>query len=88
MFEHSSPHAAGVVIVTDLDRNETTRDTQQCVHCGAHWVMVKGSGKPHVFCQKCGGNTCSNPACLSVCYPEKKRHDDALKHGRLIWPGR
>jgi len=86
MFEHSDPKAAGVVITCDFDGKTVTQDTQQCVHCGAHWVVVRGSGRPHVWCYKCVGNTCSNPACLRQCYPEEKRMDDIAKHGRLIWP--
>jgi hypothetical protein len=85
MFEHGSLHAAGIVIVTDWNGNDVTRDTQQCVHCGGHWIIVRGSKRPHVFCQNCGGNTCSDPKCLRQCYPEEKRHDDMAKHGRLIW---
>lgn len=86
MFEHSSSHAAGVVVVTDLDNNDVMRDTQQCVHCGGHWIIARGSGRPHLFCVKCGGDTCSKPECLRQCYPETKRHDDMAKHGHLIWP--
>lgn len=86
MFEHSSPHAAGVVVVTDWDRNDRTSDTKQCPHCGGHWIIQRGSGKPHMFCQKCMADTCSNPACLRQCYPFEKRSDDMVTHGRLIWP--
>lgn len=86
MFEHSSPHAAGVVIVTDFDGRDFVNDTKQCPHCGAHWIIQRGSGRPHVFCQRCMADTCSKPECLRQCYPEEKRMDDIEKHGRLIWP--
>ena len=86
MFEHGSPNAAGIVIYTNFDGRDTERDTMQCVHCGGHWIVARGSGRPHIFCNKCGGWTCSNPACLKDCYPIQKKFDDMEKHGRLILP--
>jgi len=64
------PH--GLVIVTDLDGNETVRDTLQCVHCQAHWVVVKGSGRRRGWCMKCGGPTCGAHACeVGGCVPKE-----------------
>jgi hypothetical protein len=86
MFESSDPKAAGIAIVTDYDRNDTTVDTRQCVHCQGHWFVVRGSKRPHVWCHKCGGWTCSEAKCLTTCYPSEKRMDDIARHGHLIWP--
>jgi len=85
-MRHSDRRAAGVVITHDFNGRESMRDTQQCVHCGAHWVVEPGSGKKHAWCLKCAGNTCSSPRCRTICYPEAKRHDDMARHGRLCWP--
>lgn len=84
MFKASDPKAAGIVICTDLDGVETQFDTRQCVHCGGHWIVVKGSGRPHIWCHKCAGWTCSNPKCLSECIPLEKKQDILAKHGKLI----
>ena len=79
-----NPH--GIVIAADFDGVETHRDTLQCVHCGGHWMVVVGSRRPHVWCRRCGGWTCSQPRCITHCYPIAKREDDYEKHGRLIPP--
>jgi hypothetical protein len=86
VFQHSDPKAAGVVITTDFNGVPTEADTQQCPHCGGHWIVRKGSGRPHVWCGKCSAWTCSNPACLSECYPLEKKQDDLQRHGKLILP--
>ncbi len=36
--------------------------TRQCVHCGSHWIPVKGSGTRRGYCLKCHGHTCG-PDC-------------------------
>jgi len=41
--------------------------TVQCVHCGAHFPVVPGSGKVRGFCQNCNGPVCG-PAC-AACVP-------------------
>ena len=84
-FEHGIHKAAGIVIATNFDGVEVQRDTGQCVHCGGHWIVQKGSGKPHVFCSRCNGNTCSQPKCLKECYPIQKRFDDTEKYGHERW---
>jgi hypothetical protein len=37
---------------------KTVADTVQCVHCGGHFVPVKGSGIKRGWCNHCGGATC------------------------------
>lgn len=86
MFLHGLHKAAGVAISTNFDGKDTENDTDQCVHCGGHWIVQKGSGRPHAFCSRCNGNTCSNIKCLTECYPIQKRFDDVEKHGHLIVP--
>lgn len=58
---------SGTIIISDPLRNrEVQADTMQCVHCGKHWISVRGSGKRRGFCQKCMGITCGNRMC-DVC---------------------
>lgn len=84
MFKHGAHKPHGVVICTTLDGLDVELDTRQCVHCGGHWEVIKGSGRPHIFCSKCGGDTCSNLKCLTECYPIQKKFDDVEKYGRQI----
>jgi hypothetical protein len=37
--------------------------TVMCEHCGAHFELVRGSGKRRGYCQHCAGPTCGRPAC-------------------------
>jgi hypothetical protein len=64
------PH--GTIIVCDVDGKETQADSLQCVHCGAHWVVVKGSGIRRGFCRNCMGPTCGADACCT-CIPLEKK---------------
>jgi len=75
MFNYGDSKASGIVIATGLDGKEIQQDTHQCCHCGRHWIVVKGSGRPHVFCKKCGDWTCSKSTCLIDCNPIKKLID-------------
>lgn len=43
-------------------------DTQQCVHCGFSFHMVKGSGVTRGFCMRCSGVTCGSKLC-DTCIP-------------------
>lgn len=38
--------------------------TLQCVHCGKHWIPIRGSGIKRGFCQKCMGPLCGSASCL------------------------
>ena len=59
-------------------------DTLQCVHCQAHFVVVKGSGKKRGFCTRCMGPTCS-PQCHE-CRPAEQQLEEEERRDRLINP--
>ncbi len=59
---------SGHVIV---DGNQIA-DTVQCVHCGAHWVPIRGSGRVYGFCMNCNGKTCGRKSCHACVTSEKK----------------
>ncbi len=46
--------------------------TKQCVHCGNHFLSVKGSGKKRGWCMKCHGITCGKIECCK-CVPFEKK---------------
>jgi len=48
-------------------------NTLQCVHCGHHWVSLKGSGRKRGFCLNCMGPVCG-PRCYD-CIPFLKKLD-------------
>lgn len=54
-------------------------DTAQCVHCGSHFVMRRGSGVERGFCTRCNGLVCGRKC--AVCIPFEKRLDLAEKAG-------
>ncbi len=48
--------------------------TQQCGHCGCHWVVRTGSGTNRTICRGCMKLTCGAPACFRcVTWEEKMR---------------
>ena len=49
---------AGAILINGVE----AAHTQQCVHCGLHWVYVPGSGKIRGYCTRCGALTCGAPA--------------------------
>ena len=54
-------------------------DTAQCVHCGDHFVMMKGSGRERGWCPNCSGIVCGRKC--ARCVPFEKQLDDAEKRG-------
>jgi len=48
--------------------------TRRCVHCGRHWLAVKGSGTVRGFCLRCNGHTCG-PKCVALTYGPCVPHD-------------
>ena len=42
---------AGAILLDDKE----VANTLACVHCGAQWVPMPGSGKVRGFCMKCMG---------------------------------
>lgn len=69
----------GIIIVNGT----TVATTKQCVHCGNHFAMVKGSGKVRGFCQKCHGITCGKIECCT-CIPFEKKLEEIESGKRLI----
>lgn len=57
-----------------LINNVEVAVTLACVHCGHHFVSIRGSGKIRGFCLKCYGITCGNPAC-NECVPFERKID-------------
>jgi hypothetical protein len=68
---------SGTIIITDPDLGVIMADTLQCCHCGAHWTVVKGSGRERGFCLKCMGPTCG-PNCLE-CVPQEQWLENSEK---------
>lgn len=67
---------AGAILVD----GHQVADTAQCVHCGGHFVMRRGSGVLRGWCRKCSGMVCG-PGC-AACIPFEQRLDLAEKIGR------
>lgn len=61
---------SGLIIV---DGREVAT-TRQCVHCGCHFVSVKGSGVKRGYCMLCNGITCGSHVC-DKCLPIEKQLD-------------
>lgn len=59
--------------------------TLQCVHCGAHFLSIRGSGKKRGWCMLCNGVTCSRKKCLLDCVPFEKQLEisEGKKHPSL-----
>ena len=53
-------HAGGYILI---DGQEVAH-TLQCVHCGTHFVSIKGSGTTRGWCHGCHGVTCGAEACF------------------------
>ena len=67
-----SKFEAGLVIVSDpgSDIPLLEEKTYQCVHCGRHFQVRKGSGIIRVFCTNCNGYYCG-PNCVK-CVPTEQ----------------
>ncbi len=63
----------GEVEVFGLDGQDERFGTTQCCHCGAHFKMVKGSGKVRGYCFRCKGIFCGSKC--EVCIPKEKQLD-------------
>jgi hypothetical protein len=74
----------GHVIITYPEGQVVERDTLQCVHCQAHWMIEPGSGKQRGWCWRCDGPTCGAPACMSRCEPWEKALEIAEARAKLF----
>ena len=54
---------AGTILIDGRD----VAITRQCVHCGDHFVSVRGSGATRGWCTRCNGIVCG-PKC-AACVP-------------------
>jgi hypothetical protein len=81
MFQFTARNAAGYVIKSGGDGRDIEHDTQQCCHCGKHFILQPGSGTIRGFCRGCMGMTCGNPACIPCVNFEKKM--DLYEKGKL-----
>jgi len=66
-----------------LQDGKEIADTLQCVHCGGHFVSVKGSGMRRGWCRHCNGITCGSQAC-DVCVPLEKQLEQIEKIEREL----
>jgi len=74
---------AGHIVIGDPGSDRVIeRDTLQCVHCGAHFVIQPGSGNRRGFCLCCNGPTCGRPEC-DVCVPTEQKLEN-IEAGRPI----
>jgi len=56
-------------------------DTLQCVHCGCHWQVRRGSKITRGFCFNCNGPICSKKC--AVCVPAEQKLEN-IEHGRRL----
>lgn len=71
---------AGTIIVSSPDGLDFQADTLRCVHCQAHWRVMRGSGRKRGYCGRCSGPTCS-PECTNKCVPFEQRLEN-IEAGR------
>lgn len=71
---------AGHVEIEDEWGEVIRGDTLQCVHCGGHFVVIKGSGRRRGWCMVCDGPTCGEHRC-DTCTPLERRLEN-LEAGR------
>lgn len=57
-------------------------DTLCCVHCGAHWRVIPGSGRIRGYCETCAGPTCG-PGCSQKCVPVEQLYEN-MENGRPL----
>jgi hypothetical protein len=67
--------ADGYIRIDDPDAKVIEADTLQCVHCGGHFAVVRGSGRTRGWCMKCNGPHCGAAGCWE-CRPYKKLVDE------------
>ena len=76
------PIGDGYLVVTGPD-GMIERDTVQCVHCNAHYIVRPGSGKRRGWCTLCAGATCGKEACIP-CVPFEKKLEAFEARERLM----
>lgn len=81
MFNHSARNANGYAIWSNPDGKVEEKDTLQCVHCGAHWMVEPGSGIKRGYCLNCNGPHCGSKQC-HTCIPLEKFIDTIERKAR------
>jgi hypothetical protein len=71
----------GLITIASEYGNVVEKPTLQCRHCGAHFVVVKGSGRIRGFCLACMGPTCGARKCIAHSPFEKRL--DLVELGKL-----
>ncbi len=74
-------HPHGYMRRTDGEGGVIEADTLQCVHCGRHWAVKKGSGTGEGYCHRCAGPVCG-PGC-EVCVPAEQQLSN-MEQGRDV----
>lgn len=72
--KHIALRAKGYATWTHPDQKMEEKDTMQCIHCGAHWMVEVGSGIQRGWCTVCNGPHCGQQACCT-CLPLEKMMD-------------
>ncbi len=60
----------------------TEGQTLTCVHCGAMWQIIPGSGRERGFCFRCMGPTCDRNEC-NRCLPYERQLEIIEQRHRL-----
>lgn len=77
--------SAGAWIIDDPEAPvEQNVDTLMCVHCGAHWSPVTGSGRQRGYCMNCRGVTCGKQLCEMRCLPVEALIERIEAEGRML----
>ena len=63
----------GYIIINTCEGPNIEHDTKQCIHCGGHFIMVKGSGVLRGYCSVCDGLLCGKRHCMEVCQHYKAK---------------
>ena len=72
----------GYLVITG-PQGTVERDTIQCCHCQAHYIVQPGSGKRRGWCTMCSAPTCGKPAC-APCVPFEKKLDAFERREKLM----
>lgn len=76
--QYENKPAGGIII-----NGQEIAHTLQCVHCGIHFVSIRGSGKKRGYCRACNGVLCGSKKCFEhIPYKVKVEYRSALKRNR------
>lgn len=80
MFGYKYRKESGAIVIDGHHVASTT----QCVHCGAHFQVIPGSGKKRGTCFNCNGVLCGRKKCFT-CLPFEIQieHQEAIQANNL-----